>query len=186
MSHAVTSATDQGNDSIVVIGAGFVGVSTALWLQREGRKVVLIDKAEKDVRRIATALKPILANTLADHQSLAKGTKAERFIMPCDFAVLFKDRASYAKDPLPWDIRRDNGFTWTEIEGENLDSYDTVFAAEYSFLAALDGQGQITDPGSYLGSLVDHFTSSGGTLMREHVIRVTRFMQHHQTRDKHL
>ena len=93
--------------------------------------------------------------------------------MPCDFAVLFKDRASYAKDHLPWDIRRDNGFTWTEIEGENLDSYDTVFAAEYSFLAALDGHGQITDPGSYLASLVDHFTSSGGTLVREHVIGIS-------------
>ena len=142
MSHAVTSATDQGNDPIVVIGAGFVGVSTALWLQREGRNVVLIDKAVEDVRRIATALKPI--------------------------------------------IRRDNGFTWTEIEGENLDSYDTVFAAEYSFLAALDGHGQITDPGSYLASLVDHFTSSGGTLMREHVIGVTRFMQRHRRRDNNL
>ena len=50
MSYAVTSASDQGNDPIVVIGAGFVGVSTALWLQREGRKVVLIDKAEPQQR----------------------------------------------------------------------------------------------------------------------------------------
>ena len=30
---------------IVVIGAGIVGVSTALWLQNQGKEVVLIDKA---------------------------------------------------------------------------------------------------------------------------------------------
>ena len=29
---------------IVVIGAGIVGVSTAIWLQRDGHKVVLIDR----------------------------------------------------------------------------------------------------------------------------------------------
>ena len=30
---------------IVVIGAGIVGVSTALWLQKQGKEVILIDKA---------------------------------------------------------------------------------------------------------------------------------------------
>ena len=30
---------------IVVIGAGIVGVSTALWLQNQGKEVVLVDKA---------------------------------------------------------------------------------------------------------------------------------------------
>ncbi|MEM8664683.1 MAG: FAD-dependent oxidoreductase, partial [Pseudomonadota bacterium] len=30
--------------TVAVIGAGIVGVSTALWLQREGRDVLLIDR----------------------------------------------------------------------------------------------------------------------------------------------
>jgi len=32
--------------SIIVVGAGIVGVSTAIWLQREGHQVTLIDKNE--------------------------------------------------------------------------------------------------------------------------------------------
>jgi len=28
---------------IVVIGAGIVGVSTALWLQKQGKEVILVD-----------------------------------------------------------------------------------------------------------------------------------------------
>ena len=31
--------------TVAIIGAGIVGVSTALWLLRDGHKVVLIDKA---------------------------------------------------------------------------------------------------------------------------------------------
>ena len=36
--------TEQGK-TIAIIGAGIVGVSTAIWLQRDGHKVILIDRA---------------------------------------------------------------------------------------------------------------------------------------------
>ena len=35
---------EAGTQNIIVIGAGIVGVSTALWLQRDGHQVTLIDK----------------------------------------------------------------------------------------------------------------------------------------------
>ena len=31
---------------IIVIGAGIVGVSTAIWLQRSGRQVILMDRGK--------------------------------------------------------------------------------------------------------------------------------------------
>lgn len=34
-----------GREPVVVIGAGIVGVAAAIWLQREGRQVVLVDRA---------------------------------------------------------------------------------------------------------------------------------------------
>ncbi len=34
----------QDSKTVVVIGAGIVGVSTAIWLQREGHKVVIVDR----------------------------------------------------------------------------------------------------------------------------------------------
>ncbi len=36
---------DTASDPIAVIGAGIVGVATALWLQRDGHQVVLVDRA---------------------------------------------------------------------------------------------------------------------------------------------
>src|SRR5690606_5733571 len=33
-------------DPVIVIGAGIVGVATAIWLQRAGRETILIDRGE--------------------------------------------------------------------------------------------------------------------------------------------
>ena len=221
---------------VIVIGAGVVGVSTALWLQRSGLPVTLIDKAkheerasygnagvlasssivpvtmpglvskaprmllnksepifvrwsyllkmlpwavrylahanEADARRIAAALTPIIGNSLEDHLNLSAGTGAERFIRPSDFTVLFKDRETFLKDPLPWNIRQSNGFTWTELEGADRSAYDPVLNPAFNFMAVLGKHGQITDPGRYLQVLTDHFVKQGGKLIREAVIDI--------------
>ncbi|MGR3914641.1 MAG: FAD-dependent oxidoreductase [Gammaproteobacteria bacterium] len=39
----VTAAANCAPRSVVVIGAGIVGVSCALWLQHDGRRVTLLD-----------------------------------------------------------------------------------------------------------------------------------------------
>ena len=41
-----------GQDSVAVVGAGIVGVATALNLQRLGRSVVLVDRLEPGLRRV--------------------------------------------------------------------------------------------------------------------------------------
>ncbi len=227
--------SDQHNH-VVVIGAGMVGVSTALWLQRSGLSVTLVDKAkgderasygnagvlasssivpvtmpgllgkaprmllnkeepifvrwpyllkmlpwairylahanEADARRIAAALTPIIGNSLEDHLKLSAGTGAEHLIRPCDFSVLFKDRKTFLKDPLPWNIRQSNGFTWTELEGADRSSYDPVLNPAFNFMAVLGKHGQITDPGCYLQTLTDYFLKQGGKLLREAVIDI--------------
>ena len=50
MSQSSTHGDNRGTGPTLVVGAGFVGVSTALWLQREGHRFILIDKAEPQQR----------------------------------------------------------------------------------------------------------------------------------------
>ena len=42
---ALRGQMSQTQKTVAIIGAGIVGVSTAIWLQRDGHKVILIDKA---------------------------------------------------------------------------------------------------------------------------------------------
>ena len=159
-----------GGKTVAVIGAGIIGVSSAIWLQREGHDVVLIDRAgpgegtsygnggvlascsvvpvtgpgligkaprmlldpnqplflkwsylphllpwlvkylrhanPQDTKRIADALMPIVGDSLADHQALAAGTKAERRIVPSDYLFLYADRNHFESDAFGWSLRK--------------------------------------------------------------------------------
>lgn len=224
--------------TIAVIGAGIVGVSTAIWLQRDGHEVILVDregpaagashgnggvlascsiipvtvpgllaKAPRmlfdpgqplflkwgylprlapwlgrylrhanaaDMRRRAAALAPIIGDSLADHQALAEGTGAERWIVPSDYLFLYRDRAHYEGDALGWSVRREHGFDWDVLEGADWRDYDPAFGPEIGLAARLGGHGRISDPGRYVAALAAHLEASGGRFVTAEVEDVVR------------
>ncbi len=224
--------------TIAVIGAGIVGVSTAIWLQRDGHKVILIDrdgpaagasygnggvlaacsivpvttpglltKAPKmllsadqplflkwrylprlmpwlvrylrtanaeTVRKRAAALTPIIGDSLADHQSLAAGTGAEKWIVPSDYLFLYKDRAHFEGDAFAWSVRAEQGFTWDVIEGMAWRVYDPSFGPDVSLAVKVPGHGRISDPGEYIKALAAHVERQGGTFVKAEVTDVVR------------
>ncbi|EEE35934.1 oxidoreductase, FAD-binding [Rhodobacteraceae bacterium KLH11] len=219
--------------TIAIIGAGIVGVSAAVWLQRDGHDVLLIDKAgpaegtshgnggvlascsivpvtvpgllakapkmllsrsqplymkwgylpklipwltrylshanPADVERIASALTPIIGDSLNDHKALAEGTGAEKWIVPSDYLYLYRDRAHFEDDAFGWDIRRKHGFNWEELEGPAFHAYDPIYSEEIGFAAKLADHGHITDPGRYVKDLAAHVEANGGRILRANV-----------------
>ena len=224
--------------TIAVIGAGIVGVSTAIWLQRDGHDVILVDregpaagashgnggvlascsiipvtvpgllaKAPRmlfdpgqplflkwrylprllpwlrrylghanaaDMRRRAAAMAPIIGDSLADHQALAAGTGAERWIVPSDYLFLYRDRAHYEGDALGWSVRREHGFDWDVLEGAAWRDYDPAFGPEIGLAARLGGHGRISDPGRYVAALAAHLQVQGGRFLKAEVEDVVR------------
>ncbi|WP_101067696.1 NAD(P)/FAD-dependent oxidoreductase [Roseovarius salinarum] len=222
----------------VVIGAGIVGVSTALSLQREGQDVTLIDRAgpgegasfgnggvlaacavvpvtvpglmrkaprmlfdpdqplflrwgylprllpwlrlymshanAEDTRRIAQALAPLTGDSLADHQSMAAGTPAERWITPCDYLYIYDERGHFEGDAFGWGIRRAHGFDWEELEGADFHAYDPAFSQDLNFAVRLPGHGRITDPGRYVKDLAAHVEAQGGRVLTAEVTDIAQ------------
>lgn len=216
--------------TVAIIGAGIVGVSTAIWLQRDGHKVILIDKAgpaegtsygnggvlascscvpvtgpglikkapkmafdpnqplfvkwgyfpklmpwlwkylshanEADTRRIASAVAGIVGDSLADHQALSDGTGAEGWIRPSEYLYVYNDRAHFEGDALGWDIRRNHGFEWDELEAQAFSDYDPVFGPELGFAVKLANHGRIADPGQYVKDLAKHVEAQGGQFIK--------------------
>ena len=225
----MTAATGRAGP-VAVIGAGIVGVSTAIWLQRGGADVVLIDRIGPaagasygnggvlascsivpvtvpgllaraprmlfdpgqplflkwsylprllpwlrrylghcnagDVGRIATALMPIVGDSLADHQTLSAGTGAEKWLVPSDYVFAYRDRAHFEADAFGWSIRRAHGFEWEEMEGETLRAWDPALAPALGFAARLGGHGHVTVRGRYVEDLAVHFLAKGGRFLR--------------------
>lgn len=224
--------------TIAIIGAGIVGVSTAIWLQRDGHKVILIDREgpaagashgnggvlascsiipvavpgllrkapgmlfspdqplfmkwsylpklmpwlvsflkttnETAVRRRAAALAPIIGDSLADHQALAAGTGAEKWIEPSDYLFLYRDRAHYDSDALGWSVRKEHGFAWEILEGEAFRAYDPIFAQTIGLAARVGDHGRIRDPGAYVKALAAHAEAQGAKVIRAEVTDFVR------------
>lgn len=223
---------------IAIIGAGIVGVSTAIWLQRDGHQVTLIDRkgpAEgtsygnggvlascamvpvtgpglirkapgmlldanqplfmkwgylpklmpwlikylgnanaEDTHRIADAIAGVVGDSLAEHQALAKGTGAEKWIVPSDYLYVYRNRAAFEGDAFAWNIRARHGVEWEELEGPAFRGYDPIFSPEQGFAVRMDNHGRIADPGQYVKDLAAHVESSGGRIVIGDVSDISR------------
>ncbi len=224
--------------TVVIVGAGIVGVSTALNLQRAGHRAILIDKSgpgegasfgnggilascavvpvtgpgliwkapkmlldpreplfmkwrdlpgmvpwllrfishanARDTRRIAAGLAPIVGDSLADHQALAAGTAAERYIVPGDYLYIYRDRKGFEDEAFSWDIRRAHGFKWEEMEAARLRDYDPAISREMQFGVRMGNHGRITDPGAYVQALAREAEALGARVIRAEVSEFVR------------
>lgn len=229
--------TDQ-RKHVLIVGAGIVGVSTALWLQRDGHRVTLIDKTgpaegtsygnagllarssivpvtgpgligkapkmlldpnqplflkwrylprlmpwlikylghanAADTVRIADALFPIIGDSLADHQALAEGTPAAKWIVPTDYLFAYNDRAHYEGDAFGWSIRRKHGFAFEEMEHDALKAFDPILGDALTFGVRVPEHGRIADPGRYVKDLAAHVVAQGGRLVTAEVSDLVR------------
>jgi D-amino-acid dehydrogenase len=224
--------------TVAVIGAGIVGVSTAIWLQREGHAVILIDRkgpAEgasfgnggvlaaaavvpvtvpglparaprmlldprqplfmkwgylpklapwllrylahanaASAHRRAAALTRLIGDSLADHQALARGTGAERWVVPSDYLFLYPDRAAYDGDAFGWSVRKASGFDWDLLDAADIRAYDPVWGPAIRFGVKLGNHGRISDPGAYVKALAAHAVSQGARLLIGEVTDIAR------------
>ena len=212
---------------ILVIGAGIVGVSAALNLQRRGLRVTLADRQapgegasfgnagilvpgavlpvpvpgllwkapgmllrgtgplflrwsylpallpwlarylrngrDAQVRRIADALAPIIADSLEEHLALAQGTPAKAHIREEPYLMAYRDRAAFEADGYGWAIRRDRGIGWREYEGAAVRDLEPALGQDYRFIAALEAShGTVDGPGDYVKALAQSFVANGG------------------------
>ncbi|MEM7215226.1 MAG: FAD-dependent oxidoreductase [Pseudomonadota bacterium] len=217
------------SENVAVIGAGIVGVSTAIWLQRMGLKVTLIDREGpaagtsfgnagilaasavvpvtvpgllqkapgmlfspsqplflrwsylprlmpflmrylsnanlKDLKRISTDLHQLMYDCIEQHKALAEESGAAKYIGDPGYLHAYESEASFRKDSLAWETRRETGMEFEELDADQLAEYDPALAGKfgYAMLGRLDGR--VTDPGAYVKALANHFEAEGGEIL---------------------
>lgn len=223
---------------IAVVGAGIVGVSCALHLQRRGFQVTLVDRlapgqaasfgnagvlapssmvptstpgiARKipgllldprgplflrwsyllkfapwglsylassrpaKVAQIARNLAALLGDCVEQHQALAKGTGAERWIRTDGYLFAYPDRAAFDKDSYIWSLRREHGARWDTLDAGALGELVPELGPSHRFGVLLQDHGMISNPGRYVGDLAAHFLGQGGKIAQSEVTGVRR------------
>lgn len=218
---------------VVVVGAGIVGVSTAIWLQRAGAAVTLIDRLapgkgtshgnagvlaacavvpvtspglllkapamllnrdvplylrllylprlapwllkylrvanDRDTRRIASALAPIVADSVDQHKSLTADLGLSHWVTDSDYVFAYRSRADFDAEAYTWALRAQAGFVPHLIEGDAVAEYEPALGPGITCLAAVKDHGFIRDPGGYVAALAQAFQRAGGTILQADV-----------------
>ncbi|MHA3914483.1 NAD(P)/FAD-dependent oxidoreductase [Halovulum sp. GXIMD14793] len=125
---------------VVIAGAGIVGVSAAIWLQRAGHEVTLVD-------RTGPAAGASYGNA---------GVLAASAILPLVTPQTLRS--------LPGMVFQDYDFDIQVLTGAEVAAKEPMLAQAFETLVVCPNHGRISDPGAYVEALAAHFEAEGGQI----------------------
>jgi glycine/D-amino acid oxidase-like deaminating enzyme len=120
---------------------------------------------DADTRRIARALTPIVADSVAQHRALAGNTPAQALLEESEYSFAYADRAAYEADAYTWALRAEAGFRPVVREGAQVREYEPALATGIGCLVTMADHGFVRDPGGYVARLAEVFTGMGGQMV---------------------
>lgn len=124
---------------------------------------------DPETRRIATALTPIVSDTVEQHKALATDVGLADWITDSDYAYAYANRAAFDADSYAWGLRKQAGFVPEIIEGAEVRDYEPSLSPDVGLVAAAKDHGFIRDPGGYVKALAKAFEGMGGQIAKTEV-----------------
>lgn len=212
--------SDQHNQhKTVVIGAGIVGLSTAIWLARLGEKVRLIDRDDvgnsnaasignagvlaacsvvsvttpglvskglkllldpnfplflrwsylfrlmpwlfhylshandRDTRRIAAGLVPLVYDSTEQYMALVKGSVGEDWLQQSSYGFVYPSLQAFKDDSYTWSLRAEAGFEPEILEDADVHDFEPSLATNLNCIAIMKNHSFLHNPKHYLLAL---------------------------------
>jgi D-amino-acid dehydrogenase len=130
------------------------------------RRFVRAGSTAAKVAATARALQPLLADAPALHRVLAEEAGVGDLITRQGVLFAFPDRAAFAAEARSWQMRRDNGTRWLELDEDELRQREPTLDRHYKFAVLIEENGQCRDPGAYVAGLARHAAALGAEIVR--------------------
>ena len=125
--------------------------------------------APRRVEEICSALAPLLASSLEEHQTLAKGTGAEGLIRAQGGMYVYENAKSLAKAALFWDIQQTHGTVMERLDAAQIREREPALAPIYENGFFLSNIGHTVEPMLLVKGLARHFEQSGGLILKREI-----------------
>jgi D-amino-acid dehydrogenase len=119
------------------------------------------------VEQQAKALKALLSPAVPNLSALAKAAGAEDLMHRVGHLVAYKNAESRAKDDAAWNLRRDNGVQFEELNADELRQLEPELSRDYTQGVLISGNGHLGNPGGLVKKLAEAFVRNGGRMVRE-------------------
>jgi len=123
-------------------------------------------RADK-VAQVANALSPLVGGALEEHQLLAVGTGAEKWIKPSPYLYVYRDRAALEADGYAWSLRRARGIEARILVDAELHEFEPAISDNYNAALVMEeGHGFARNPSELVKALARGFERAGGKLLQ--------------------
>ena len=120
------------------------------------------------VERTAVALRSLLQGAPAIHQEMATQAGVGHLIVRTGLLHAYLSKAHFLQDAKAWDIRRQEGIVWQELDAPALAQLEPDLNRRYTFGVLVPETGSCRNPGAYTAALVSHAQARGAELIWAH------------------
>ncbi|WP_296247339.1 NAD(P)/FAD-dependent oxidoreductase [Pseudomonas sp. UBA4194] len=116
--------------------------------------------------RTARILSSLLSDSPTRHLALAAANRVPALIRQDGLLYVYPNREAFAQERFAWQLRRDNGVQWRELDATALHAFEPALNARYGFGVLVEAGGHCVDPGSYVRALVTSAVTQGAVLLK--------------------
>ena len=119
------------------------------------------------VRAISASLAALHAGAIENHMRLAAEIGAPELVLRAGHLYLYTDAAAREADAASWDLRRQHGIAFTELDRDGLLALEPGVSPRYRAGVFLPDHATCTNPYRYVTRIVEDFVAQGGRLVRD-------------------
>lgn len=130
-------------------------------------------RTEARVRATSAALHQLLHDAPERHRELAQWARASHLLHHDGLLYAYPDRKAFLAEALAWQLRREQGLTWSELESEALHAKVPALSQAYRLGIWIPSGAWCSDPGDYVRHLANAAQDQGARLLRTRVSRLS-------------
>ena len=124
------------------------------------------------VAQICHGLGMLTAHAQEDFDEVIEAAQIENIWAENEVLYLYDKKEQYLADRFSWQLRADEGYHATELEGEALAGVESDVDTDGKFGLIAHGWRSFTDPQRLTRELAQHFTRLGGEILNAEVSRI--------------
>jgi D-amino-acid dehydrogenase len=110
---------------------------------------------------IARALRSLLVDSPRLHAEVAQAAGVGSLIAQTGVLHVYRSRSDFERAAMPWQVRRDVGVQWRELDAEELHRREPALHERYRFALHVEEAGHCRDPAAYTRALFAHALAQG-------------------------
>jgi D-amino-acid dehydrogenase len=121
------------------------------------------------VRAAAMALRDLHGTAADDHLAQAAEANCGHLIAKSDYLHVYRSSAALAEDRLAWELRRELGLHWRELDAGELREVEPALGDQFECGILMHGHAAAPDPGGLVKALAKAFALRQGRYLRASV-----------------